>query len=316
MINISIIIPCYNSSQYIDKCICSLCKQTFKGTIELIFVDDCSSDGTILIIEQLLKEYSYTGNYKIIKHTENKGVAEARITGILSAVGEYIIFCDSDDWMDERMCEMMYSEAINFNSSLVVCDYRNIYSSYDNVSLNNYVEDYLQGLLLCKCTGSLWNKLIKRELLLTKEFVYPHAPFSEDYVYSIQLAILADKIRYVPEPLYNYYHRDGSLVMSTNEIAIQRRIQENLANHRLVEDILKKYQLFDRYYSESLALKLIIKNYIRAYLPRPGYYQLWKDTYPEMTIDIFKSRHIKFRTKVAYFLTLFGVYPYLKKFIH
>ena len=315
MTSISIIIPSYNSSRYIEKCIISLCQQTFKGSLEIVFVDDSSTDNTIQVIEQLLSRHSYAGLYKIVKHSENKGVAAARMTGIFNASGEYILFCDSDDWLDERMCEIMYAEAIKHNSSLVICDYRNIYNNYINISSNNYVEDFLQGLLLCKCTGSLWNKLIKRELLLKEGFKYPKASFSEDYVYSIQLAILAENIRYVPKPLYNYYHREGSIVMSAIDEDIKRKIQYHLENHRLVEDILKDHQMYIKYYSELLALKLIVKNYIRIYLPKKEYYQLWRNTYPEITLDMFKSKHISLRAKVAYFVTMFGLYPYLKKYI-
>lgn len=315
MIDISIIIPAYNSSKYIDKCICYLCRQTFSGTIELIFVDDCSTDNTVVEIEHSLKRYNYNGVYKVIKHEKNKGAALARITGILNSVGEYILFCDSDDWMDERMCEIMYSEAKEFSSSLVICDYNNIYDKYTRVSSNNYEEDFLQGLLLCKCTGSLCNKLIKRKILLREDFIYPTASFCEDYVYSIQLSIMASNIRYLPLPLYNYCHREGSIVMSKDDSAIKRRIKENLENHRLVERILKEHNLSEKYSSELLALKLIVKNSIRSYFPSKEYYKLWKNTYPEMTVYLFKSNHISFKSKVAYFLTMFGLYDKIKKFI-
>lgn len=312
MIDISIIVPTYNSSQYIDKCICHLCGQTFAGVMEFIFVDDCSTDNTVLEIEQSLKRYNYNGQYSIIRHSENKGAACARITGIANSVGKYVLFCDSDDWMDDRMCEMMYSEAKEFSSDLVVCDYNNIYDGYTRVSSGNYKDDFLQALLLCKCTGSLCNKLIKRDVLTRNDFVYPRASFCEDYVYSIQLAIMADRVRYIPEPFYNYCHRAGSIVTSKDDVAIKRRIKENLENYKLVEDILKKHHLYERYYSELLALKLIVKNSIRSYFPSWEYYKLWWSTYPEMTIDIFKSRHIGFRTKIAYFMTMFGLYEKIK----
>lgn len=316
MIDISIIVPAYNSSKYINKCICYLCRQTFPGTLELIFVDDCSTDNTVSEIECSLKQYNYNGEYKIVKHSKNQGAAVARKTGILNSLGEYILFCDSDDWMDERMCEIMYSEAKKFTSGLVVCDYNNIYDNKQSrISSNNYSEDFLQGLLLCKCTGSLWNKLIRREILLRDNFVYPTASFCEDYVYSIQLSIMASNIRYVPLPLYNYCHREGSIVTSKDDSAIKRRIKENLENQSLVEEILKKHNLSEKYYSELLALRLIVKNSIRSYFPSKEYYELWKNTYPEMTIDIFKSNHINFRSKIAYFLTMFGLYGRIKKFI-
>ena len=313
MINISIIIPSYNTSQYIERCISSLCSQTYEGALELIFVDDCSSDETVRVIENSLKKYSFQGAYKIITHAENMGVAAARVTGISNATGEYILFCDSDDWMDERMCELMYTEAMAYTADLVICDYRNVYENYSSIKTGNYDNDFLKGLLLCKCTGSLSNKLIRRQLLQNSDFIYPMASFSEDYVYSIQLAIMAKQIRYILNPLYNYCHRQGSLVTSKDVSAITRRLQENQENHKLVQKILQKYHLLERYYEESLVLKLRVKNLILSYLPLKGYYSLWKNTYPEMTIEIFKSQYITLKSKAYYFLTLLGLYPLIKK---
>ena len=139
------------------------------------------------------------------------------------------------------------------------------------------------------------------------------ASFSEDYVYSIQLAIMAKQIRYILNPLYNYCHRQGSLVTSKDVSAITRRLQENQENHKLVQKILQKYHLLERYYEESLVLKLRVKNLILSYLPLKGYYSLWKNTYPEMTIEIFKSQYITLKSKAYYFLTLLGLYPLIKK---
>lgn len=316
MIDISIIIPCYNAALYIDKCINNICNQIFTGVIEIIFIDDCSTDETIQTIENSLQFHSYDGLYSIVRHSENKGVAIARITGIRHAQGQYVLFCDSDDWMEESMCQRMYDEVLMRNADLVICDYRNVYKSGSKISSNNCVDNFLQGLLLCKCTGSLWNKLIKRELLINDDFVYPHASFCEDYVYSIQLAILAQNIRYVAEPLYNYYHRPGSIVMSNDRSSINKRIRENLENHRIVEQVLKKYNLYEAYNSEAIALKLIVKNSIRAQLPKFEYYLMWLKTYPEVTMEMFKSNHISIRTKIAYFVTMIGLYPFFKKYIH
>ena len=315
MTDISVIIPSYNSSKYIDKCISHICRQTFTGTLELIFVDDCSTDDTVLKIEKSIKHHAFRGVHKIIQHRINQGVAAARISGILNSVGEYVLFCDSDDWMDDRMCEVMYAEAKSFASDLVVCDYNNIYAEDIRVSSNNYADDYLQGLLLCQCTGSLCNKLIKREILIREDFIYPKASYTEDYVYSVQLAIMAERIRYVAVPFYNYCHREGSLVKSKDATAIRRRINENLENHRLVEEILKEHRLYERYYSESIALKFIVKNSIRSYFPSKEYYKLWRSTYPEMTIEMFKSHHISLRSKLAYFMTMIGLYGIIKKYM-
>lgn len=315
MLDISVIVPCYNSAGFIERCIASICKQSIAEAIEIIFVDDCSSDNTVELIKQSMSVWGSSIQYVIIQHPVNMGVALARKTGIQNASGEYILFCDSDDWLDNNMCELLHIEALRNNCEVVVCDYKNVYSDTSYDSAPCYVNDYLQGLLLCKCTGSLCNKLIKRSLILADKFIYPTASFCEDYVYSIQLAIYARKIGYVPKPLYNYCHREGSVVTSRSIEAIQNRISDNLANHQLVEYIIDNNGLKSLYYSELIFLKLLVKNSIRLHIQHNGFYGLWCRTYPELIWEIFKSPYVSHRSRIAYLLTLIGMYPIVKKII-
>lgn len=310
--DISIIVPCYNSSRYISRCIHSICEQSTSADFEIIFVDDYSKDNTIEEIYTNLEKNKKV-NYQIIKHETNKGVAEARITGIKNAKGDYILFCDSDDYIDSHMCEILYNRAVKDDCDLVICDYIDVYDDYSSICHPCYLPNFLQSLLLCKCTGSLWNKLIKRTILMRMDFLFPTASYCEDYVYSIQLAIYANNIAYVAKPLYNYVHRSDSIVNSKSSEAISKRVRENLENHALVENILEYNGLSSIYFSEKIALRLIVKNSIRLYIPQKGYYKLWLRTFPELTIDIFRSKHISWKARIAYFLTMFGLYHCLVK---
>ena len=108
-------------------------------------------------------------------------------------------------------------------SDLVICDYVNDYSDKpSNKSSKCYISPYLHHLLLCRVTGSLCNKLVKRDIFFTPGFVFPQHSFCEDYVYSIQYAILCDTISYLPEAMYHYCHRKGSIVMADNEESINK----------------------------------------------------------------------------------------------
>lgn len=312
--DISIIIPCYNSSTYINKCIRSICNQLTSAEFEIIFVDDCSCDNTTEEIERTLRENNYSGAYRIIEHSINKGVAEARITGVKNAVGEYIMFCDSDDWMDSRMCDLMYKKAVQGNCDLIICDYIDVYDTHTSVCSACYNSAFLQSLLLCKCTGSLWNKLIKKSILMRDDFIFPTASYCEDYVFSIQLAIYAKSIGYIAQPLYYYVHRKDSIVNTKTLGAISKKVQENLENYMLVERILEDNGLSNIYYSERIALKMIVKNSLRFYFSYKGYYRLWLKTFPELIIEMFRSTHISNRARISYFLTMFGLYPLIKKF--
>ena len=100
---VSVIIPVYNVEKYIERCARSLLEQSLKD-IEYIFVDDCSPDNSITMLENILKEYPERQPLvKILFHEPNRGLAYTRQEGVDAAKGEYIIHCDSDDWVEPEM---------------------------------------------------------------------------------------------------------------------------------------------------------------------------------------------------------------------
>ena len=104
---LSIIVPMYNTEKYIERCARSLFEQTLTG-IEFIFVNDCSPDRSLLILKRIIDEYvDRSLVIRIIEHEKNMGLAVARTTGLNQAKGEYIIHCDSDDWIETDMYEVM-----------------------------------------------------------------------------------------------------------------------------------------------------------------------------------------------------------------
>ena len=114
---ISIIIPVYNAEKYVAKCAISLMKQTHKN-VEIIFVDDCSSDASCKIIQKFAEKDS---RVKLYTTGTNGGPGKARNIGLENAHGEYIMFCDNDDTYNSRMCELMLKAMIENNADLVTC---------------------------------------------------------------------------------------------------------------------------------------------------------------------------------------------------
>ena len=98
---VSVCSPVYGVEKYIERCARSLFDQTMKNDIEFIFVDDCTPDRSIEVLEAILSEYpERRSQVKIVRHSHNKGLTGARNTALKEASGEYIIHCDSDDWVD------------------------------------------------------------------------------------------------------------------------------------------------------------------------------------------------------------------------
>lgn len=121
MPKVSVIVPIYNASAYIKQCAVSLFEQTLDD-IEYIFIDDCTTDDSMEVLNECIEEYPNRKNrIKILKHAVNSGQAAARTTGMKAATGEYMIHCDPDDWVDQRMYSDMYYEAIKANADIAVC---------------------------------------------------------------------------------------------------------------------------------------------------------------------------------------------------
>src|SRR5690554_2648299 len=167
-VHVSVIVPFYKAELYIEKCARSLFEQSL-GNIEYIFVDDCSPDNSLYILNQTISEYpTLREKIKIIRHETNKGVSQSRNTGLMATTGEYIIHCDSDDWIAPTMYEKMYNCAIMNDSDIVWCDYltgtpKNM--RYHKQSSKPSSEECIKNML----TGTglkphLWDKLVKKAI--------------------------------------------------------------------------------------------------------------------------------------------------------
>ena len=122
MVKVSVCIPVYGVEKYIEKCARSLFEQTMTDGIEFIFVNDCTPDKSIEILEKVLNEYPARRNQtRIIHHEKNSGPIAARNTAIKSAVGNYIICCDADDWVDLNLYKTMYEKAVETGADVVLC---------------------------------------------------------------------------------------------------------------------------------------------------------------------------------------------------
>ena len=120
---VSIIVPIYNVEKYIERCAKSLFEQTLDN-IEYIFIDDCSPDNSVSILEKMANSYpSRKSLIRLFRFSENRGQALARQFGIQQARGKYIIHCDPDDWVDLDLYEILYNTAIEGDYDMVRCHF-------------------------------------------------------------------------------------------------------------------------------------------------------------------------------------------------
>ena len=204
--DVSIIVPIYNVEKYIEKCATTLLEQDYSN-IEYIFVNDCTPDSSMKILKDIIERYpNRRSHVKIINKIKNEGLPQARKSGLKISSGKYILFVDSDDWIDIDMVSKMYNAAESNNADIVCCDmilhYKNrqVYKKdrYRDVKNNDKLKALVGGYIL----PSMTNKLIERKLLLN--IVFKEFQFGEDVYIMTQLFYFSKNTIYIPEAFFHY----------------------------------------------------------------------------------------------------------------
>ena len=208
---VSIIVPIFKVEPYLRNCLESIINQTYRN-IEIILVDDGSPDGCGKICD----EYSDKDDRIIVIHQNNKGLSSARNKGLDVASGEYILFVDSDDWIELNTCEVVLTIALNLHVD-IVC-FGNVESFQTGKSIIRTIDnsmiiekkDILKQLLWGgDIHNAVWNKLFRRSLF--KEVRFPEGRIWEDGAVMYKLIHFANEIYVTNHVLYHYIHRNNSI---------------------------------------------------------------------------------------------------------
>ncbi len=306
MPKVSIIIPVYGVEKYIDHCARSLFEQTLED-IEYIFVDDCTKDNSIAVLEHVIEDYpNRKSQITILHHDINKGLPQARKTGILVAKGEYIAHCDSDDWVDKDIYEVIYNEAITKKADLVFCDY---YISTDRgdsdicvftKNIRNCSKSSLLRKALVESTiNPLWSLLAKRSLY--RDICYPVGAQSEDKTFVIQLCYFSENAVYLKRPLYHYRQAPNSISHSDDISSIKKRYQQLYDNREIILDFMKRQGIVDGYKNELQAYLFETRSLLNSHLDNHECRQLWINSYPEAVKGMLFNKYIPIRSKILYY---------------
>lgn len=206
---VSIIVPIFGVEKYIAKCAESLFVQTYPN-IEYIFVNDCTKDNSIQILNEIISDSLNTNKcVRLINHDTNLGLAAARKTGIINANGDFILHVDSDDWIEPETVEKLVAVAQEQGADIVVCGTYIERISKRRISLPyHYTDkmDFIHDILLNIIPGSSWGKLIKTALLKDHPNTFPISGINhgEDYVTIPRIIYYSNHISFVDLPLYHY----------------------------------------------------------------------------------------------------------------
>ena len=242
MIKVSVIIPVYKVEQYIERCVRSLMEQTM-DEMEFLFVNDCTTDKSIAVLESVLDDYPHRKpQVRIINHERNKGVHMARKTGLEHALGEYIGFCDSDDWCEPEMFEIMYRKACDQNADIVVNNAfieRGCRQEMTTISISPTPQDCLKRFhQKDRMAVAFWRHLIRRASLSLAFFdrVIP-ADRGTDLFMMIQVYYHARSIAAVPDCLYHYRIRPYSLTGGGSTHS-KEMFEKQLKNIAMISNLL------------------------------------------------------------------------------
>lgn len=224
---VSVIVPVYNTAEYLRQCLDSIVMQTYKN-LEIILVDDGSNDGS----EKIVDEYANKDRRIKVIHKENGGESSARNVGLRLVSGQYVGFVDCDDWLDKEMYEVLLKHALEKNADFVASSwYKESKSQSDTIKndlavsspiisreeLLNYIyqRDSYRGF------AYMWNKLYKRQLLYDEK-TYELILFDDDLrlggdvIYLARLALNTNRAYYVDKAFYHYRQRENSGSHTTN----------------------------------------------------------------------------------------------------
>lgn len=204
---VSILIPVYGVEKFIKKSSISIFNQSYKN-IEYIFVNDCSKDNSIAILNEVIDDFGneLKNKIKIINHEKNRGISATRNTLINNASGDFILFVDSDDYLELNAVEDLINTQKNNNADIVFSNYNLVYS--DNSTNNRKListdkENYLIKVINRKTYLNIWGNLFKKELFNTINFI-EGANFGEDYCILPKLIFNAKSINFLDKEIYNY----------------------------------------------------------------------------------------------------------------
>ncbi len=300
---ISVIVPVYNVEKYLPKCIDSILAQTFTD-FEVILVDDGSSDRC----GDICDEYAIKDSRVRVIHKDNGGVSSARQCGLDSAVGEYVIHCDPDDWIEPQMYEQMHAKAVETNADIVVTDYINEYPTHSEIigqSCPNDNVECIRLMLAEELHGSTWNKLVRRSVFVDHHIVFPdNINLMEDLVVMVCVCYYAATISYIPKAYYHYvqynpqsYSKSISMDACLSMIGVLERLEE----------FIEKKQL-NGMHDAMCRRKLGVKNTLLSNSSGEQQYR-WSKLYPEAKKYVISCKKMKVYWRVAMFFACHGMLP-------
>ena len=299
---ISVIVPVYNTEKYLDRCIQSILAQTYSN-IELLLIDDGSTDSSGAICDR------YAGQDSRVRvfHKPNGGVSSARNMGLDNARGEWIIFCDSDDWIDAEMYEHMYNAAIQNKVDMVCCDL--LVEEKNNKTILSYKNNYKDHKLMYDCLApisveyfAMCNKLVSRRVYdINCIRATEGANMWEDVELMTKIRYFSQSSCVINKPFYHYNRMNESSITSALKMLSR------------VEGQVERVKQIERFFIEQGAAKkykhfISLLKFVAKYDLFGQYKWKWMRTFNEAKWSLHKLGNVFPRREILkfYLVSFFG----------
>ena len=230
MVSVSIIIPVYNVQNYIGRCLDSIFSQeSDRVKLECILINDCTPDGSMEVVSDKLRNYIGNISFIIKNHSQNQGLSAARNTGINAAHSDFVLFVDSDDCFEEGAIDYMVSclektgcgedVDIVMANSFVCKNQKPAMDLDDNGEelLDNKNEEALRDLMTRRLFHTVWNKLIRKDLIVNNSLWFEDGIIDEDLLWSYMAFLNAKKVLVLPRVTYIYEDNPCSILNTSSK---------------------------------------------------------------------------------------------------
>ena len=270
---VSVVIPMYNAEKFIGECLDSILAQTFTN-FEVIVVDDCSTDSSSAIVENYIPKFG--GRLKLSHMKKNSGnAALPRNKGLVISQGEYIYFMDADDWIASTALEELYTLAKDYDADVLYGEKhfetdedgknarlvsRQFGKLVEQPTLETEdLEKRVQILLQKDIFGPPWNELVRRDMLVENEIIFPEVRPGDDHIWALNLFFSAKKFLRVPQVSYFWRQTDVSLtrLQKTHQKYTTLWLAAVIMGLKYLDEILSRIKFFE----ENLQQRYAVLNY-------------------------------------------------------
>ena len=259
-IKVSILVPFYKVENYVGRCMESLFTQTYKN-IEYVFMNDCTPDKSMEVINEMIDKYGVSSQCKMIIHDQNQGISVSRNDCLDNMTGDFFLFIDSDDYIDNDMVELLVEAALKENADISGCGYIEEYADHSVEHPQKYSNDHdemMRAITLLTIKGVMW-KLLVRSTIVTEHrdevrFI-PDRNMVDDYLFCCQIFYYAQRFASVDRCMYHWIQYNPNNYTHTTIFAVESQA----AAIRKTEDFFREKGIYSIVEEELNMRKFVSK---------------------------------------------------------